>query len=48
MTPRSNNFDLAAAEAVGQAIFGDGFWMVPAIDPPAGAIFGSSLSAPPR
>jgi hypothetical protein len=44
----AGDFDLAAAEAVSQAIFGDGFWMVPAIDPPApGNLFGSSLGAPP-
>ena len=44
----AGDFDLAAAEAVSQAIFGDGFWMVPAIDPPAqGDLFTSSLGVPP-
>jgi hypothetical protein len=44
----AGNFDLAAAETVSQAIFGDGFWMIPAIDPPAeGDLFASSLAAPP-
>ena len=44
----AGNFDLAAAETVSQAIFGDGFWMIPAIDPPAeGDLFAFSLAAPP-
>ena len=45
----AGDFDLAAAEAVSQAIFGDGFWMIPAIDPPAeGDLFTSSLGLAAR
>jgi hypothetical protein len=44
----AGDFDLPAAEAVSQAIFGEGFWMIPAIDPPAqGNLFTSSLGVPP-
>ena len=44
----AGTFDLAAAEAASQAIFGDGFWMIPAVDPPAeGDLFSSSLGPPP-
>jgi len=44
----TGDFDLPSAEAVSQAIFGDGFWMVPAIDPPTqGNLFSSSLGPPP-
>ena len=44
----AGTFDLAAAEAASQAIFGDGFWMIPAVDPPGeGDLFSSSLGPPP-
>jgi len=43
----AGTFDPAAAEAVSQAIFGDGFWMIPAIDaPPGGDLFTAALAAP--
>ncbi|MHB9005650.1 MAG: hypothetical protein ACYDC1_01825 [Limisphaerales bacterium] len=46
-------FEIGVAERVSQALFGDGFWMVPAIEAPAeGDLFSSVLSAgtirPPR
>jgi hypothetical protein len=53
---RLENADVALArpleaEAIwqaGQAVFGEGFWILPAIDPPAGAdSWGAALVAPP-
>ncbi len=47
----SPNFDAEDAAAVGAAIFGDGFWILPRIDPaPEGDLFAASWEAlkPPR